>query len=90
MTSEEPVLQVTPGRSCVEPSVNVPVATNCWVSPDGMFGDGGVIAIDTRAAGVIVRVVEPETDPYCAEIPVCPTTRAVASPAVPAAFEIVA
>jgi hypothetical protein len=80
ITPGDPVLQVTPRRSCVEWSVKVPVATNCSVSPDGKLGEGGVMAIDTSLAGVIVRVVEPETDRYCAAIPVFPTTRAVASP----------
>src|SRR5215467_2902385 len=39
-------------RSCVELSVNVPVALNCCVSPLGILGEGGVTWIDTRVAGV--------------------------------------
>ena len=31
-------VQVTPCRACVEPSLNVPVAVNCWVVPLGIVG----------------------------------------------------
>src|SRR5262249_58538459 len=45
--------QVTwPVRSCVELSVNVPVAVNCWVVPLVMLGLAGVTAIESRAASV--------------------------------------
>jgi hypothetical protein len=39
--------------------VKVPVAVNCSVTPIGTEGFGGVTAIETRAAVVTVRVVEP-------------------------------
>src|SRR2546429_522361 len=53
-------------RSCVVPSVNVPVAVNCCGLPRATVATGGLIAIDTRhtdTAVVTVRVVEPVTDP---------------------------
>src|SRR5262249_25500177 len=46
--------------SSVEPSVNVPVAVNAWVSPFGTLGLLGDTAIETSAAGLTVRTVEPE------------------------------
>ncbi len=48
-----------PVMSCVLPSVYVPVAVNCFVVPRGIVGIAGVTAIDTKAAGVTVNVVEP-------------------------------
>jgi hypothetical protein len=44
---------------CVLPSEKVPVAVNCSVVPDAMVGIAGVSAIETRAEGVTVSVVEP-------------------------------
>ena len=53
-------LQVAvPVRFCVELSENVPVAVNCSVVPFTIEGFAGVTAIDTSAAAVTVRVVEP-------------------------------
>ena len=48
-------------RFWVLPEVNVPVAVNCWVTPSGITGMAGVIAIDTRTSGVTLKVVEPVT-----------------------------
>src|SRR6266849_4636098 len=45
-------------RSCVVPSVNVPVAVNCCGLPKGTVVSDGLIAIDTRAADVTVSRVE--------------------------------
>lgn len=36
--------------SCVEASVNVPVAVNCWVFPSTMLVLVGAITIDTNVA----------------------------------------
>ena len=47
-------------RFWVDPSVYVPVAVNCCVNPVGTDCIEGVTAIDTRTAGVAVRVAVPE------------------------------
>src|SRR6266478_5496450 len=41
--------------TCVELSLNVPVAVNCCVPPAATLGFAGVTAIDTSVAGVTVR-----------------------------------
>ena len=61
-------------KSLIEPSVNVPVATNGCIVPRAIVGLPGVTAIDTRAAEVTVIVVEPCTEPEVAvmlAVPVC-------------------
>ena len=56
----EPDAQVTCAvRSCVELSVNVPVAVSWSVRPSATLGVVGVIAIDTRRAAVTVTRVDP-------------------------------
>ena len=77
-------------RSCVEASVKVPVAVNCCVVPFAMLGSAGVTSIETSAAAVTVRVVEPEIRPDVAVIVVTPAALALARPSEPRAFEIVA
>ena len=77
-------------RSWVEESVYVPIAVNCWVVPLAMVGSAGVTPIESRAADVTVRVVEPEIDPEVAVIVGEPTAVELASPSEPRAFEIVA
>src|SRR5205085_10590043 len=59
--------------SWVVPLLNVPVALNCSVMPTAIEGTAGVIAIDTSAAGVTSRVVEPVTAPELALTDVLPT-----------------
>lgn len=56
---------------------------NCCVLPLAIEGLGGVTAIDTKVAGVTVRLVEPKILPEIAEISVIGTSvlRAVARPA---------
>lgn len=50
-------LQVTlPVRFCVEPSVKVPVAMNCWVVPSGMEGLAGVTAIEASVGSISVAL----------------------------------
>jgi hypothetical protein len=44
--------QVADCNTCVLPSLNVPVAVNCWVVPKGIAGLAGVTVIETNAAGV--------------------------------------
>jgi hypothetical protein len=41
------------------PSLYAPEAANCWVSPTGMLGLGGVTDMDNRVASVTLRVVVP-------------------------------
>jgi hypothetical protein len=66
--------------SCVLPSVNVPVAENCFVVPRGITGIAGVTAIDTSVAGLTLSVVVPVIDPKVAVTLVLPTAALVASP----------
>jgi hypothetical protein len=53
---------------------------NCWFVPDTVEGFAGVTAIETRAAAVTVRMVDPLTVPELAEMVVVPTLFAVARP----------
>src|SRR5580693_9535529 len=59
-------------RFCVLLSLNVPVAVNCCVKPFAIDGFTGVTAIDTRAAGAAVSVVEPTTAPSVAAMLLVP------------------
>lgn len=77
-------------RSCVLPSVYVPVAVNCCVVPIAMDALGGVTAIETSTAGVTVNVVFPDTAPDSAAIVVVPLPTPEADPFRPAALLIVA
>jgi hypothetical protein len=70
-----------PVRSCVELSLNVPVAVNCCVPATMMVGVAGVTAIDESVAAVTVNVVDPTTPPLVALIVDAPTFRVVAKPA---------
>ena len=62
------------------PSVKVPVAVNCWVVPSGICGIAGVTAIETSAAGVTVKVVEPLVEPAVAVTLALPWLTLVANP----------
>ena len=64
------------------------MAMNCWVVPLAMLGLVGVIAMDTRVAGVTVRVVDTEMFFKVAVIVVEPTAREMACPWEPAALLI--
>src|SRR4029077_2758861 len=66
--------------TCVELSLNVPVAVNCCVAPLLIDGFAGVTAIDTSVAGVTVSSVEPVMLPLVAEIVEVPVPTLVASP----------
>jgi hypothetical protein len=77
-------------RSCVLPSVYVPVAMKPWVVPFAMLGVPGVTAMLTSVAAVTVSVVEPEmllTGSVAVTV-VVPPISAVARPMLPDAFEI--
>jgi len=77
-------------RSCLLPSVNVPVTVNGCVVPSAMEGLAGVIARDTSTAVVTVRVVEPVTDPDVALMVVVPCPRLLANPWLAESLLIVA
>jgi hypothetical protein len=65
---------------CVLPSVNVPVAVNCWPAPSGMEGFDGATASEASTAAVTVRLVEPLTEPEVAVIVRVPFPLPVARP----------
>jgi hypothetical protein len=71
-------------------SLKVPIAVNCCDVPSAIERSAGVTAIETRAAGVTVNVVEPETPADVAEIELVPAATVVANPCDPAALLIVA
>jgi hypothetical protein len=73
-------LQLTRGRSCVLPSLNVPVAVYCWPVPRAMLELAGVMVIEVRTAGITVRVVDPLTAPDVAVMFTVPAASAVATP----------
>jgi len=60
----------------------VPSAVNCRVVPRGVLAVAGVMAIDTNAAAVTVRTLEPVTVPEVALIVVVPIPVLVARPAL--------
>jgi hypothetical protein len=65
------------------------VAVNCRVVPSAILGLVGVTTMDTRVAGVTVRVVDPEILPELAVIAVEPAASALANPLEPAALLMV-
>jgi hypothetical protein len=67
-------------RSCVLPSVNVPVAVNCCVVPNAIDGVAGVTANDISVAAVTVSVVDPLTPPTLAVMFALPTPAPLATP----------
>jgi hypothetical protein len=69
-----------PVRSCMLPSVNVPVAVNCCIVPSAIDGSAGVTAIDASMAAVTVNVVVPVTEPEVAVIFAEPLLKLVAKP----------
>jgi hypothetical protein len=60
------------------------------VLPNGIEGTAGATLIESKAAGVTVRAVEPVIDPKVAVIAVCPVVALVASPMLGAMLLIVA
>jgi hypothetical protein len=75
-------------RSCVAPSVYVPVAVNCGAIPLATVGLAGVTAIETSAAPATVSVALPLMLPEVAVMVVVPAATVVARP--PAATVAVA
>src|SRR5437899_11942829 len=66
--------------TCVELSVNVPVAVNCCVALLDIEGFAGVTAIDSPYAALFRSSVEPVMLPLVAEIVEVPVPTVVASP----------
>src|SRR4029077_6657168 len=66
--------------TCVELSLNVPVAVNCCVAPLLIDGFAGVTEMDTSVGGFTVSSVEPVMLPLVAEIVEVPTPTAVPKP----------
>jgi hypothetical protein len=76
-----------PPSTCVLPSLNVPVATNCCDAPVGIFFVAGVTARPVRLAAVTVNVAVPVTGPGAdwldtALTVAVPTPTAVTAPVV--------
>ncbi len=67
-------------RSCVLPSLKLPVAVICWVAPTGIEAFEGVIVMDTNVGCVTVNNVEPLTDPDVAAMVDDPTAAPLARP----------
>jgi hypothetical protein len=88
-TPESKEFQVTNDvKSCLELSVNVPVAMNCWVCPRAILAmlwfAGVVTLIDLSTSLVTVSVAEDEgTESNVAVMMAVPTSTAVASPFEP-------
>lgn len=70
-------------KSCVVPSVNVPVAVNCWWSPSAMVVFPGETTIVFSTAGVTLRGAFPEIPPELAVMVALPTAIAFARPRFP-------
>jgi hypothetical protein len=67
-------------RFSIDPSLNVPVAVNCWVRPLATLGSAGVTAIAVTIAGVTVSVVAPLMPPSVAVMVDVPVASVVARP----------
>src|SRR5829696_2472234 len=67
-------------RSCDVPSVNVPVAVNCCLSPFAIVAATGVTEMLTSAAGVTVRLADPDSAPAAAVMIVEPICALAANP----------
>src|ERR1039458_9637300 len=68
-------------RFCVLPSLYVPVAMNCCVSPAAIEALAGVTVTEARTGEVTVSVAVPCTVPEAAAIVVLPTIKPLARPA---------
>jgi hypothetical protein len=67
-------------RSCVDPSVKVPVAVNCRRTPTGIVAFAGVTAIETKFGAVTVNAAVPVI-PLCVAVIVAePAALVAASP----------
>src|ERR1700727_852932 len=66
--------------SSVVPSVNVAIAVNDCVAPNGIAEDNGFMAIETGTAAVTVTIAEPLRVPTLAVIVAVPVARVLAIP----------
>lgn len=73
-------------RSCVEASLNVPVAVKCACAPVGMLLLAGVIAMEVMVAFVMVKGTESVTEPRVAVTVTLPAPVPKANP-LPAPIE---
>jgi hypothetical protein len=80
MPAEEELHVTEDVMSCVVPSLIVPVAVNCCLTPSGIDGLAGATAMETTTAAVIVRSVEPAIEPEAAVILAEPIAALVAMP----------
>jgi hypothetical protein len=64
----------------VLPSLNVPMAENCWLVVAAIVASPGMMASEARLAALTVTADVPLTEPEAAVIVVVPRFRAVASP----------
>lgn len=62
------------------PSLNVPIAENCWLVVAAIVASPGMMASEARLAAFTVAVDVPLTEPEAAVIVVAPRFRAVAKP----------
>ena len=79
-TDDDELQVATVVRSCVLPSLYVPVAVNCWEAPSAIDGFCGAMEIDSRVAAVTARVAVAFTDPDAAVIVIEPAPTPVARP----------
>jgi hypothetical protein len=80
-TAVEDELQITVlVRSCVLPSLYVPVAVNCWLVPFAIVALEGVTDSDVSTAGATVNVAEPLIVPEAEMMVALPCAILVASP----------
>jgi hypothetical protein len=68
-------------RSCMLPSLRVPVAVNCCERPAAIVAVAGETAIETRTGAVTVSTADPVFDPLAAVMEEVPAAFAVARPA---------
>src|ERR1700730_18236764 len=68
-------------RFCKLPSLYVPVAVNCCLSPAAIEALAGVTATEARTGEVTVNMAVPCTVPEAAVIVVLPTIKPLAKPA---------
>src|SRR5271169_4822299 len=80
-TAEDEVLQLTyVVKFRWLPSLNVPVAVNCWRVPEAMLEVAGLTAIDRTVAESTKSRAKPLTEPDAAIIVVCPEPTLAAIP----------
>ncbi len=70
-------------RSCMLPSLKVPMAANCWVVPAAMLAVAGDMAIETSTGELTVSTAEPWTVPEVAVILADPMPTPAARPPEP-------